>query len=227
MSNMYEDITAKNINPLRGECKHKCTYCYVERQKRIFPVMKTKYSGKPKSDPNVLSKTVKGGIRFLCSCNDLFACDVPNETIAEILDWAEQQDTRWWIQTKNPQHPMFRDLCQCRPVNFVLGITLETNRDTSKYSDAPTPKERSIQVQGIDYITIEPIMDFDIEELMEMLKELNPLFVNIGADSGNNNLPEPSEDKVMKLVKAIQDHGIEVKRKPNLKRIAPSLFGVV
>jgi hypothetical protein len=41
-------------------------------------------------------------------------------------------------------------------------------------------------------ITIEPIMDFNLDRFSQMLIEAAPARVNIGADSGRNGLPEPS-----------------------------------
>ncbi len=43
-------------------------------------------------------------------------------------------------------------------------------------------------------VTIEPIMDFDLEPFVEMIKNTKPKFVNIGADSKGHNLPEPSSE---------------------------------
>lgn len=230
---MYAEITAKNINPLRGRCLHaptlpeppekppKTHYCYVMNSKR--PNMIKKYSGSIKLDEKILSSNVKGGTRFLCSCNDLFAEGVPKEYIAEIIDWAERQNTvTWWLQTKNPRHEMFRDLIQCKPLNLVLGTTIETNRDYAKEhgcANAPTPQNRF--QYGLDYVTIEPIMDFDIDIFIKWLKLMAPKFVNIGADSRptkDRDLPEPSAAKTMELIAQLKTF-TEVKIKPNLKRI--------
>lgn len=34
-------------------------------------------------------------------------------------------------------------------------------------------------------------MDFDLKEFVTLLKISNPVQINIGADSGSNNIPEP------------------------------------
>jgi len=50
------------------------------------------------------------------------------------------------------------------------------------------------------------------------MSEIKPEFVSIGADSGNNNLPEPPADKVQVLIEELQ--GIAtVKIKDNLNRL--------
>ena len=46
----------------------------------------------------------------------------------------------------------------------------------------------------------------------------NPDFVNIGADSKNNGLPEPSKEKVLELIDRLNEF-TEVRNKKNLKRI--------
>lgn len=221
MSNMYDWITEKNVNPLAGRCLHECEYCYVEPMK-IRPASNKKYSGPIRLDEKVLASTIKGGTRFLCSCNDLFAAGVPENIILDIIDWAARQDTTWAIQTKNPGHELFRHLIKNKPANFVLGATIETNRDIS-ISKAPLPKDRVIA--GLDYVTIEPIMDFDMIELVAMVKAINPRFVNVGADSGGNDLPEPSAEKIEALIAALEAI-TEVRRKPNLVRITGQSQGV-
>jgi hypothetical protein len=42
--------------------------------------------------------------------------------------------------------------------------------------------------------------------------------VNIGADSGNNRLPEPSPEKIAALIEALRPY-TRVYLKPNLKRL--------
>ena len=61
-------------------------------------------------------------------------------------------------------------------------------------------------------------MDFDLKSLVSMIKFCNPQQVNIGADSGNNRLPEPSPDKIDALIKEL-DMFTMVKLKANLKRL--------
>ncbi len=67
-------------------------------------------------------------------------------------------------------------------------------------------------------VTIEPIMNFDLDIMIKWLKDIKPKWVNIGADSKGHNLPEPSKEKVESLIKELKKF-TEVKIKPNLKRI--------
>ena len=67
-------------------------------------------------------------------------------------------------------------------------------------------------------VSIEPIMDFELDEFVHGLRVIQPDFVSIGADSMGHDLPEPSPEKVMELIHALMEF-TEVLLKPNLKRI--------
>jgi len=67
-------------------------------------------------------------------------------------------------------------------------------------------------------ISIEPIMDFRILPFVRMIKQIKPKFVSIGADSQGHNLPEPSPEKVKRLIEELRKF-TKVKIKPNLNRI--------
>lgn len=75
-------------------------------------------------------------------------------------------------------------------------------------------KSKSIPI----FISIEPIMDFDLDILVDWIRQLNPEFVSIGADSKGHGLVEPSRDKVLKLVEELKRF-TEVKMKLNLQRL--------
>jgi hypothetical protein len=62
-------------------------------------------------------------------------------------------------------------------------------------------------------------MDFDLYNLLQLIRDANPDFVNIGADSKKHGLPEPSGNKVLSLIEGIKSMGIEVRKKSNLERI--------
>ena len=53
---------------------------------------------------------------------------------------------------------------------------------------------------------------------MEMLKQCDPIQINIGADTGKNNLPEPSKEKVLQLIEEVQKF-TTIHNKKNLKRL--------
>lgn len=51
-----------------------------------------------------------------------------------------------------------------------------------------------------------------------MLKQCDATQINLGADSGNNHLPEPSKEKVLQLITELKKFTI-IHNKSNLKRI--------
>jgi len=62
-------------------------------------------------------------------------------------------------------------------------------------------------------------MKFDLKTMVKWIKEINPIFVSIGADSKTQGtLPEPTASEIHELVKELSDY-TEVIQKPNLRRI--------
>ena len=94
------------------------------------------------------------------------------------------------------------------PENLVLGATIESNRPY-RMSRAPTPFDRYRSMAGLQYrnklISIEPIMDFDLDILVGWLKDIDPTIVYVGYDNYNNGLPEPSLAKTIELVSKLED----------------------
>jgi hypothetical protein len=87
--------------------------------------------------------------------------------------------------------------------------------------NTPTPQDRAYWLGEMPfnrYLTIEPIMDFDLIELVTLVSIINPKQVNIGADSGNNNLPEPSTDKILALIDELKKFTV-IDQKRNLSRL--------
>ncbi|GAG98094.1 unnamed protein product, partial [marine sediment metagenome] len=78
------------------------------------------------------------------------------------------------------------------PPKVIVGTTAETNRYIPEISNAPSPSARLgwlSQFVGIDkMISVEPIMDYDLDTFIGCIRQVFPKFVSIGADSKNNNL---------------------------------------
>ena len=65
-------------------------------------------------------------------------------------------------------------------------------------------------------VTAEPLMDFDKEEFVELIRQCKPRQVNIGRESTRNvTLPEPTPEKVRDLVATLSDF-MKVKIKKNV-----------
>ena len=75
------------------------------------------------------------------------------------------------------------------------------------------------QKWGIDtYVTVEPIMDFDLDEMIELIRLCHPKQVNFGKNSKKLvTLPEPTEKKVLQLIKGVKDFST-VHIKENMKK---------
>jgi len=67
-------------------------------------------------------------------------------------------------------------------------------------------------------ITVEPVMQFSTA-FAEIITRCNPEQVNIGADTGHNNLSEPSAEELRKLIAELESAGIRVVKKANLRRL--------
>jgi hypothetical protein len=112
------------------------------------------------------------------------------------------------------------------PELVTVCTTLETNRDYRSImglSLSIVDRVAFFQLMNDDknmkrHITIEPIMDFDLHQFIYLIEHINPEQVNIGADSGNNHLPEPPKEKVLELITELEKF-TKVHLKPNLNRI--------
>jgi len=214
MSNMYPEV--KTWNPLGGECPHDCEYCYREDLMR-FPANKKKYSGEPRHYKDHLPKTDK--TVFVCSMADLFAEDIQPELITSILNICCEVPNTYLLQTKNPGR--IHNFIEFLPPKVILGTTIETNRQGSYKSNAPSIRERALGLHALGLpkmVSIEPILDFAVPDLLEIIMYVDPAYVSIGADSKRNNLPEPPAEKVWKLISELRTF-TEVRTKSNLGRL--------
>jgi hypothetical protein len=216
--NMYPGVIT--WNPLGGECSHKCGYCSTKSLMR-YPVIRAKYSGPPKLYDGVLKKC-PGEFKtiFVVSQNDLFADIIPKEWISEILQRCRMWDNTYLFQTKNPRR--FIEFSDQFPLKTIICTTIETNRHYPQMGSAPKTKERALAMAFLPeftkHITIEPIMDFDLDELVRMIKIIKPNSVNIGADSKHHHLPEPLKEKLLDLIDELKMFTV-IDQKTNLSRI--------
>ena len=208
--NMYSWIT-HTWNTVKGECPHGCTYCYMKRWGKQKPVHL--------DEKELKTDLGSGNFIFVGSSCDLFADAIPQEWIERTLRHCCKFDNTYLFQSKSPV-----GFCRAGffPEKTRLCTTIETNKWYPEImKDSPVPSVRSFQLSSYQwdkYITIEPIMDFDLYQLVPMIKRCNPVQVNIGADSGNNNLPEPSKEKILALIDELQKF-TTIDLKTNLKRL--------
>lgn len=109
--------------------------------------------------------------------------------------------------------------------NVVLGTTIETNRYelTTGLSRAPAPSVRAFDMMLLTgvrkIISIEPIMDFDVDILAEWVQDIRPEIVFVGADNYHHHLPEPPWAKVKALLARLRQCVPTVVEKSGLDRL--------
>ena len=209
--NMYEFVT-HTWNAIKGECLHGCTYCYMHRWGK---------QNQPRLDQKELKTDLgHGNFIFTGSSIDMFAGNIPTEWIKKTLAHCCNFDNKYLFQTKNPS----------RFLNFkmpksVFCTTIESDMFYPEImKQSPKPYERAIYTEIISkigfetYVTIEPIMDFNLYKMIELIKKCQPQQVNIGANTGKIQLPEPPKGKIMELIIELKKF-TTVHEKSNLKRL--------
>lgn len=213
--NMYDFIT-HTWNVIKGECYHDCSYCYMKRWGKLNPV---------RFDEKELKTDLgKDNFIFVGSSCDMFNEYIHNHHfgyILDILDYCRKFDNKYLFQTKNPF--IIYDT-YVLPKNSIICTTLETDHFyKSIMNNAPNPAARSaymglLSQQYKTFVTIEPILNFNLGRFVELIKNCNPEQVNIGADSGGHNLPEPPKEKILELMSELEKF-TKVKQKKNLNRL--------
>jgi DNA repair photolyase len=212
--NMYEFVT-HTWNVVKGECPHGCSYCYMKRRGKQSPLHL--------DEKELKTDLGSDNVIFVGSSCDMFADYIPWSWTERIIEYARTFDNEYLFQTKNPDR-----------FTFINGLSVEkdilcTTIETDFYppeitNDAPFPYFRAIGMKNMKergfrtWVTIEPVMDFDLGNLLHILKWLGPERVNIGADSGNNHLPEPPKEKTGELIAELKKFTM-VAQKKNMGRL--------
>lgn len=221
--NMYFWVSHTHSH-LGGRCGHDCKYCYIDSPRWG---RHERYEGKIRLIEKEFSVNYgRGKTIFIEHMNDLFAEEVPQDMIDKILEHCcEWQGNTYVFQSKNPKR--MADNVDNMPESIILGCTIETNREISDVSNAPTPMARAEAMMQIRedfdielFVTVEPVLEFDVKELSIMLIDIKPDFLNIGADSKNHELEEPEYSKILELVDVLNENNITVNTKSNMSRLS-------
>ena len=218
-SHMY--AAAKTWSPFKG-CKFDCAYCipsFQQQAKRQKHLCSKCYAYTPHTHPDRLGKIPSSEIVFVCGNGDLSFCksSFVKRIIQAIKDKGGNQT--FYLQSKEPK--CFKPFLKMLPKNVILVTTLETNRDKGyrKISKAPRPSKRFKQFKALKYprkvVTIEPVLDFDVEIFSKWIKRIKPEYVWLGFNSRDKqvSLPEPSPEKMAAFVKAVSKAKIPIKGK--------------
>ena len=215
--NMYEFVT-HTWNTVKGACPHGCTYCYMKRWGKQKPVRM--------DEKELRTDLGSGNFIFVGSSCDMFAEEIPAEWIEKTLEHCKKHDNSYLFQSKNPVRIFeYRKLL---PVNSVVCTTIESDIIPDGITNWRCPgisgrvgAMAALHTMGMQtYVTIEPVMDFDTEKLLQLIEMCHPEQVNIGADSGNNHLPEPSAEKLRDLITGLKEF-TTIHNKSNLGRLQP------
>ncbi len=132
--------------------------------------------------------------------------------------------TNFLIQSKNPKqfYDWREDWGIVLPPNVYPSTTIESNRDYG-LTKAPPPIERFRYLTGyphnLKFLSIEPIMDFDLDELTRWVRLMQPDIIEVGADNYHNHLPEPPWSKVEQLLGKLREICPNVVEKEGLERL--------
>ncbi len=233
---MYEFIT-HIWNPMGGKCPHGCAYCYMKTYNHIERLY---------LDERELSGSCPANLFiFIGSNTDVFATEMPSEWINKVLDFCvdvtynqkDDERTRFLLQTKNParilefiNHPLLKN------GQAVVCTTLETNRHYPDImNNAPMITDRADAMAKIaaysvkTYVTIEPIMDFDLDEFVKLIKMCKPEQVNIGKNAHEEIaiIPNPTIGKTVDLVRELNKFTkVEIKTNSGQLKQALAKVGV-
>lgn len=216
--------SAKTWNPHKG-CLFDCTYCaptFQRQAKRQKNLCMDCYHYRPHIHPDRLDKIPSAEIVFVGGNGDISFC--PPAFFWRILRKIHDHNRRcphktYYLQTKRPEY--LGQFVDGFPLNAICVTTLETNRDEGygRVSKAPKPTERHRQFLELPWdrkvVTIEPVLDFDLEPFARMIEALHPEYVWVGFNSHPTEvpLPEPTEEKVKALIEILKSKGIEVRGK--------------
>jgi len=148
----------------------------------------------------------------------------------------ENKDRTFLLQSKNPA--VFKTWEKKLPDNLIIGTTIETNKTNfegypyslgsimsyDQISKAPHPYNRIFDFSKIKHplkmLTYEPILNFDVDVMVEWAELIKPCMIWLGYDSKpkQNKLPEPPLKRVRELHWELSKRGFVV----ILKTIRPA-----
>lgn len=221
MTKMFKSVKGNPWNPAKG-CLHGCVYCWARHlaEDNLFRLDKYQDGFAPGFFPAEMDRKFKPGeFIFVTDMGDLFGYWVPDDWICDVFRVIRNfPETDFLLLTKNPSR--YHDFHI--PANSFIGTTIESNRpfDVTK---APTPYRRytSLACHGHQrkFISIEPIMDFDLGTMLSWVRDIKPQIVEVGADNYRHNLTEPDLQKIQALIIGLEAEVPTVHVKKSMERL--------
>lgn len=214
---MFPFITG-TWNPVRGPCPYDCSYCWAKSLIKRYGYVK--YQGPTRLDEKAMWKIPDKGFIFVQDMSDISTLGAQDANIL-MAELKAHPKATYLLLTKNPiwYLNMFGEGV-IFPDNIVFGATIETNEEI-KCSQAPSPGARFWGLQHVHtwmpdaktFISVEPIMEFNLYQMINGILDAKPWAVAVGYDNYRNRLPEPPLEKTRTLIKCLREAGITVYEK--------------
>ena len=199
------------FNPVVG-CGHGCYdgNCWA---RKLFQLRrKTYHYDWDFSEPHVFPERLKQvpklrGNVFVCDMGDMFGELVPSRWIGAVLRACQgNREALFFFETKNPAR--YQEFLGQFPKNSVLSTTIETNRDEYTSWKAPSRATRVLAMKELawprKHVSVEPIMDFDMDPFVEIIRSIGPELVSVGYDNYKSGLVEPSLEKTTRFIEQLE-----------------------
>lgn len=214
-------IVTSTWNPISG-CLYDCKYCWAKNLALTKLKTTKRYANGFKPSLNTPEFRVnfgRGDLVFVGDMSDMFAPFIQDNWIKQVLDHIKRfPEADFLFMTKNPKR--YLELLPFIPQNAILGATIETNIDSiiaqDKVSAAPPPSERAEAMKNLDWdrkiVSIEPILHFDLDLLVNWITDIDPFIVYIGYDNYCNQLREPTMQKTLSLIDQLSESALVIKK---------------
>lgn len=224
---MFKLVSA-TWNPVTG-CLYNCKYCWA-RELALTKLKKSQryqQGFKPSlNEAEFKVKFSKGDLIFVSDMGDLFGDFIQSSWIQKVLNHIDHfPEADFLLLTKNPKR--YHEFIDRMPKNAILGTTIETNIDRiveeHNVSISPLPSKRYEAMKNLSWnkkmISIEPILEFDLNVLSQWVEDIQPFIVYVGYDNYNGMMPEPLQEKTSQLIKRLSSNRLVIK-----KTIRPAWF---
>lgn len=191
---------SSNWNVFVG-CGFGCSYCFAK--KAALSILKHTPHFRDGFTPHLVQKELTRSFKaqeFVCiSWLGDISFATPDE-LERILEKAEQfAQTEFLLLTKDPARLLAKS--PPLPENFVVGASIESNRDYF-LSKAPPPIDRlkGLSRANRKSLSLEPVLDFDLDILINWIELLHPEYVVVGPPYLRSHLLPPPPEKLSELL---------------------------